>query len=118
MMWKCQVSATSMDVDLRTKVTHRHCTTFYMPAGSSRTPRAGPGWFSRSLRLPEDKIKRIYFMRIIGEIPSLIGDSKHGLIITKTDCASHDAKLRVLTYTEIDIALTLISKSKSKKSQD
>src|SRR5438876_546596 len=116
MVWEREISATTMDVYLRAKVTHRHRAALDMPAGATRTPRTGPGRFTGSLRLPEDKIERVPLARIIREIPPLIGDSKHGLIIIQTYCASHNTKLWVLTDAVIDTTLTLVSIPTGQKS--
>src|SRR6266849_2000339 len=78
MMRKCKVSATTMDIYLWAKITQRHRAALDMPAWAPWTPGARPGWFARSLRLPEDKIKWVLLASIVREIPSLIGDSQHG----------------------------------------
>src|SRR6266702_3393873 len=81
MMRKGQVHATTVNVQLRTKVAHRHCATFNMPAGATWPPWAGPCWFTWSLGLPENKIERVSLARIIREVSALICDSEHSMII-------------------------------------
>src|SRR6266566_5891608 len=87
---------------------YRHRATLDMPTWATWTPGTWPGRFTRSLRLPEDEIERVLLARIIRKIPSFIGDSKHGRVIVQADCTGHDAELRVLLYTIIDTASTLV----------
>src|SRR6516165_11160848 len=84
-MRKCEVCATTMDVDLWAKVSHRHRATLDMPAGATRTPGTWPGWFAGSLRLPEYKIERVLLARIVRKIPSFISNSEHGSIIVQAN---------------------------------
>src|SRR5712691_1498761 len=116
MVWEREISATTMDVYLLAEVTHRHRAALDMPAGASWTPGTRPCRFTGSLRLPEDKVKRVLLASIIREIPTLIGDGQHGLIIIQTNGASQNTKLRVLPNAVIDITLTLVCISTGNKS--
>src|SRR6266516_1468975 len=45
MMWKGQVSTTTMNIQLLTKIAHRHCTALNMPPWPSWSPWARPRRF-------------------------------------------------------------------------
>src|SRR5689334_11733757 len=68
-----EIGATAMYINGFAQQVSRHRGAFNMPTGTARPPRAIPGWFTRRLRLPEDKIKRITFVRIVGVIAALVG---------------------------------------------
>ena len=108
MMRKGEVGTAAVNINLRAEVAHGHGAALYMPARTARTPRAGPCRFAGCLRLPENKVKWVFFAYIVGEVAALIGDGKHGRIIVQADGAGHNAKIRVFPNTEIDIATALI----------
>src|SRR2546421_12708257 len=105
---KSEVSASAVNIDLRTKIAHRHRAALYMPAGTAWAPGAGPCGFARSLRLPEHKIKGILFTWIVWKIAAFVGDSQHGMIIIQTNRSRHHGKIWISFDTEIDVARVLV----------
>src|SRR5713226_7390177 len=81
MMGEGQIFTSTVDVQLRAEVAHRHRAALNVPAGSARTPGTWPCRFAGSLRLPEHKIKWIALAGIIREVAALVRNREHGVII-------------------------------------
>src|SRR5258708_27796252 len=108
MVRECEVLAPSMNIQLWAEVAHGHGAAFNMPAGSAGSPGTGPRGFAWCLSLPEDEIKRVLLMRIVREVPALVGDFEHGIIRIQAERVGHDGEIRVPFDTEIDISTTLV----------
>ena len=105
---KGEIGASAVNIDLRTKIVHRHRAALYMPAGTAWAPGAGPRGFARSLRLPEHEIKGVLFTWIVRKIAAFVGDSQHGMIVIQTNRSRHHAKLWISFDAEIDVARALV----------
>src|SRR5713226_294091 len=110
MMGEGQIFTSTVDVQLRAEVAHRHRTALNVPAGSARTPGARPCRFARSLRLPEHKIKWVSLAGIIGEVAALVRNREHGMIIIQPNRAGHATEVRIAFDAVVDAAAVLICK--------
>ena len=62
-------------------------TAFDMPTGTSRAPRGFPSRFVSGRRLPENKVKRIAFLRVVDIAATQCRQSQHLFMWIATDCA-------------------------------
>ncbi len=62
MMREEKVMTTAMNIKCITQIGHGHSRAFNMPAGTSHTPRAFPCRLSGFLRLPENKVCRVFLV--------------------------------------------------------
>src|SRR6266567_4573614 len=108
MVRECEVLAPAMNIQLWAEVAHGHGAAFNMPTRPAGSPWTGPRGLARCLSLPEDEIKRVLLMRIVREVPALVGDFEHGIIRIQAERVRHDGEIRVLFDTEIDISTTLV----------
>src|SRR5437868_5230125 len=106
-----KVKTTTVNIQLRSKIAHRHCAAFDVPARTTRSPGTWPRGLTGSLRLPEDKIKGILFTRIVRIVAVLVGNGQHGVIVVEPNGSGHDTELRVLLDAKIDTAVAHVCKA-------
>ena len=87
-----------MKVHMFAEFSKRKSTTLDMPTRTPRAPRGFPGRFVSSRRLPENKVKRISFLRIVDIAATQSRQSQHFLLWVATDCAERIER----THIEID----------------
>src|SRR5260370_20345577 len=80
-MCEGQIFTSTVDVQLRAEVAHRHRTALNVPAGSASTPGTWPCRFAGSLRLPDYIIKWVSLAGVIGEVAPLVRNRQHVVII-------------------------------------
>src|SRR5579885_1830143 len=108
MMRKDKIGAAAVNIQLIAKIARGHGAAFDMPARPPWSPRTGPGRLARLLRLPEYKVERIIFERIVRVVAALVGCCQPGIIAHISSRLGQFAEMRIAFDAEIDVALAHI----------